>query len=73
MMMLCRSGESFGMWAVLFVGVATLTACGRSPVPPAGAVKTLVGSTAWATCHQDIYTRWKDTLMATGLTGEKAS
>ncbi len=62
-MILSRSGKSFGRWAVL-LGVAALTACGGSPAPPAGAAKHFVGSAACASCHQDIYDRWKGTLMA---------
>jgi len=39
-------------------------ACGRAAEPPAGAAKTFTGSPACESCHRDIYTRWKSTLMA---------
>jgi hypothetical protein len=43
--------------------VATLAACARRE-PPADAEKRFVGSEKCASCHHDVYNRWKDTLMA---------
>jgi len=43
--------------------VVVLSAC-APPTPPPGAAKQFVGSAACESCHRDIYTRWKDTLMA---------
>jgi hypothetical protein len=42
--------------------VASLTGCARREPPP-NTERRFVGSDTCATCHQDIYTRWKDTLM----------
>jgi hypothetical protein len=52
-------------WSVIFlvIGAACVAACGRA-APPANAEKRFVGSDKCATCHQDIYNRWKNTLMA---------
>ncbi len=41
-----------------------LGACAGSPPPPTDAPKAFVGSAACQSCHQDVYARWKDTLMA---------
>ena len=46
-----------------------LWGCSREP-PPAPSVpvsETFVGSSACQSCHQDIYARWRDTLMANVL------
>ena len=50
--------------AVLVLGSMGVPACSRRAEPPPGATKQFVGSEKCATCHQDIYTRWKGTLMA---------
>jgi hypothetical protein len=42
---------------------ASLAACVRREPPP-NAEKHFVGSEKCASCHQDVYNRWKDTLMA---------
>ena len=49
--------------APLLLGAVALSAC-SSPAPPQGAEKRFVGSAACQSCHQDIYARWKTTLMA---------
>src|SRR5688572_24137469 len=46
---------------------AVVAACGASPSPPPPAsatVQPFVGSAACESCHRDIYSRWKTTLMA---------
>ena len=54
--------------AVCSVACASvLSACGGSPPPPSAAnsgAAQFVGSAACESCHRDIYTRWKTTLMA---------
>ena len=47
---------------LLLVGAA-LSACSPT-APPPGAEKRFVGSAACESCHQDIYARWKTTLVA---------
>jgi len=49
---------------LLVASLTSLAACGARPAPPVGAEKKFVGSTACESCHQDIYSRWKETLMA---------
>jgi predicted CXXCH cytochrome family protein len=49
---------------VLLATAIGLAGCGRAQQPPAGATAEYVGSAACAQCHQDIYDRWKTTLMA---------
>jgi len=44
--------------------VVAASACGRTHRPPAGATAEYVGSEACAGCHEDIYDRWQETLMA---------
>ena len=51
---------------MVLAALATLSACG-SPAPPEGTTKAFVGSAQCISCHQDIYDRWKDTLMANVL------
>ncbi len=48
--------------AALCIGIL-LIGCG-GPRPPEGATSDFVGSAACAECHQDIYDRWEETLMA---------
>src|SRR4029078_7170678 len=48
---------------LLAIGPASLAAWGGREPPP-NAEKHFVGSEKCATCHQDVYNRWKDTLMA---------
>ncbi len=48
--------------ALLYVG--GVSACAGSAPPPTDAPKAFVGSAACQSCHQDVYARWKDTLMA---------
>ena len=53
-------------WGGLACATA-FAACGASPspAPPASAgVQPFVGSAACESCHRDIYSRWKTTLMA---------
>ena len=47
----------------LAVAAVSLTTCARREPPP-NAEKHFVGSEKCASCHQDVYNRWKDTLMA---------
>jgi predicted CXXCH cytochrome family protein len=56
-----RTACLLGTLAVVFAG--SIAACHR-PQPPPNAQKQFVGSDKCASCHQDVYTRWKDTLMA---------
>ena len=42
---------------------AAISGCG-GPRPPEGATRDFVGSDACASCHQDIFDRWEQTLMA---------
>jgi predicted CXXCH cytochrome family protein len=49
------------------VAALVAAACGSTPVPPPHAEKSFVGSAACESCHQDIYARWQDTLMANVL------
>ena len=44
-----------------------VASCRPDPRPPEGATKSFVGSAACAECHQDIYERWRSTLMANVL------
>jgi hypothetical protein len=53
-----------GTWIVLLITAIGPAACTTPASPPAGAPKAFVGSAACESCHQDIYTRWKRTLMA---------
>jgi predicted CXXCH cytochrome family protein len=60
-------------WAALLLGLASIGSCttinqtsSTSSSSSAGA-KEFVGSASCESCHQDIYTRWKDTLMANVL------
>jgi hypothetical protein len=49
----------------LSIVVVVLSGCNSTPPPPAPAGnREFVGSAACQSCHQDIYTRWKSTLMA---------
>ena len=50
-------------WGVLLACAAALGAC-AAPPPLAEGPKQFVGSAACESCHQDIYARWKETLMA---------
>lgn len=43
---------------------AAISGCGAGPRPPEGATRDFVGSDACASCHQDIFDRWEQTLMA---------
>jgi predicted CXXCH cytochrome family protein len=54
----------FGLVAVSLLG---LTGCGEEPSPPPGVAPAFVGSDACQSCHQDLYARWKTTLMANVL------
>src|SRR5678816_236232 len=49
--------------ALLAIVSSSVAACARREPPP-NAAKHFVGSEKCATCHQDVYNRWKDTLMA---------
>ena len=51
-------------WILMLVCAIGATACGQPPTVPADTSKAFVGSAACESCHQDIYARWKDTLMA---------
>lgn len=62
--MMARICGSFTGLATLMAGVATCVVCSRAATPPSGAVKQFVGSAACESCHRDIYSRWKGTLMA---------
>ena len=42
----------------------SLVGCTERIVAPPSGPKEFVGSESCAACHQDIYDRWKDTLMA---------
>jgi predicted CXXCH cytochrome family protein len=53
-----------GIWALLATIAMGPAACTAPSPPPADAPRTFVGSAACESCHQDIYTRWKGTLMA---------
>jgi predicted CXXCH cytochrome family protein len=57
--------------ALLLTTVAGLVACAR-PAPPPDATKAFVGSESCASCHQEVYDRWKDTLMAKVVQDPKA-
>ena len=59
-------GSKSRAWSViaLAIGAASLAACAGRAEPPANAEKRFVGSEKCASCHQDIYNRWKNTLMA---------
>ena len=55
-----------GRWGAL-VYATVLTACGPTPsptAPPNTGAPQFVGSAACESCHRDIYSRWKTTLMA---------
>jgi predicted CXXCH cytochrome family protein len=52
-----------GWIAVLSAIAITLPACAKA-TPPPDAPKSFTGSAACASCHQDIYDRWKEPLMA---------
>jgi predicted CXXCH cytochrome family protein len=45
----------------------TAAACAQPQVPPPDASSTFTGSVACASCHQEIYDRWRGTLMANVL------
>jgi predicted CXXCH cytochrome family protein len=49
---------------LLVTAAVGAAACTRRAEPPAGATKSFTGSKACESCHRDIYSRWKDTLMA---------
>jgi predicted CXXCH cytochrome family protein len=52
-----------------------LTACSPTPsptAPPNAGVQEFVGSAACESCHRDIYSRWKTTLMANVVRDPKA-
>jgi predicted CXXCH cytochrome family protein len=49
---------------VFVAGAVGAAGCTSRAEPPAGATKSFTGSKACESCHQDIYKRWKDTLMA---------
>ncbi len=49
---------------LLVTAAVAAPACTSRAEPPAGATKSFVGSKACESCHQNIYQRWKDTLMA---------
>jgi len=53
--------------AVLVAWALLLGACGGPPAPADDAPRSFVGSAACASCHQDVYDRWRDTLMANVL------
>ena len=56
----------------LLAGAGAIASCTAAPrAPAAAAPKEFVGSAACQSCHQDIYTRWKDTLMAKVLQDPK--
>ena len=59
-----RSRPFTRLLMVFAIGVLIVAACVRRAAPPANAEKHFVGSEKCASCHQDVYTRWKDTLMA---------
>ena len=58
--------QATAIWAALVASIAAGSACG-APQPPPDAARDFVGSLACQSCHQDIYDRWKDTLMANVL------
>ena len=70
-------GRSSLVLAVLAPLVIGLVACTQPPQPPQpqppaeAAAKEFVGSAACQSCHQDEYTRWKQTLMANILQDPK--
>jgi hypothetical protein len=49
---------------LLVTAAVAAPACTSRAEPPAGATKSFTGSKACESCHQNIYQRWKDTLMA---------
>src|SRR4030095_12278932 len=51
------------LFALCALVIASVAGCARREPPP-NAEKHFVGSEKCATCHQDVYNRWKDTLMA---------
>jgi predicted CXXCH cytochrome family protein len=51
----------------LAVTLSVATGCAGPGSPPPNAEKQFVGSKACESCHQDIYERWNDTLMANVL------
>ncbi len=59
-----RSGRLNWLLMVFAIGFVSAAACVNRPAPPANAEKRFVGSEKCASCHQDVYNRWKDTLMA---------
>src|SRR5678810_291895 len=58
-----RSVSRWSLVLWLAFVTASLAACVRREPPP-NAEKHFVGSEKCASCHQDVYNRWKDTLMA---------
>ena len=61
-----RLGAGPGVVAALAL-VATTVGCGTGPRPPEGAESEFVGSASCAECHQEIFDRWQETLMANVL------
>jgi predicted CXXCH cytochrome family protein len=59
------------VFGILVVSLAGLTGCGRPPPPLEGVAPAFVGSHACQSCHENIYARWKDTLMANVLQDPK--
>ena len=61
-----RAASALIRCLILF-GIAMIVSC-RAPQPASTAgtpaATEFVGSAACESCHQDIYARWKDTLMA---------
>ena len=55
---------------MVVLSVTAIAACGPAD-PPSGATKAFVGSAACESCHEDIFARWKDTLMANVLQDPK--
>ena len=55
----------FYIVAAPLLGV-TMSSC-AAPRPPEGAAREFVGSASCAECHQDIFDRWQETLMANVL------
>ena len=61
-----RLGAGPGVVAAVALAAAT-AGCGTGPRPPEGAGREFVGSASCAECHQEIFDRWQETLMANVL------
>ena len=70
-----RSGVLILIGGALFAGALSAASCTTDsprPQPVAAAARTFVGSGTCRECHQEIYDRWKGTLMANVLQDVKA-